>query len=106
MKRHLIILALLAVATPANAAVKTYFTPQQEGTRLWACLADQTTCGKAVADAFCQAQGFSESILFAREAVSEARLLGGETLCSGAQCEAFTRIKCFTAGEQAATITP
>jgi hypothetical protein len=97
-------MALLASAAPANAAVKNYFTPQQNGARLSACLADNTTCGKAVADAFCKAEGFAESILFAREPVSEAKLLGDEALCSGAQCEAFTRIKCFSAGDQTTSL--
>jgi hypothetical protein len=104
MTRIFIIATVLLTATPSFAAVKTYFAPQHDGTRLSSCLADNNTCGKAVADAFCQREGFSESILFAREAVSEARLLDGETLCSGSACEAFTRIKCYSSGEQTTTL--
>jgi hypothetical protein len=104
MKTAIAILALMATTMPSNAAVRNYFTPQQDGMRLSSCLADNLTCGKAVADAFCKAEGFSESILFAREFVSEARLLGEEALCSGGQCEAFTRIKCFVAGEQSTSL--
>jgi hypothetical protein len=104
MKKTILILALLSIAAPANAAVRNYFTPQHDGMRLSSCLADNTTCGKAVADAFCKAEGFAESILFAREPVSEARMLGEEAQCSGAQCEAFTRIKCFSAGDQTTSL--
>lgn len=104
MQKTILILALLTIASPANAAVRSYFTPQQNGVRLSSCLADNTTCGKPVADAFCKAEGFSESILFAREPVSEAKLLGDEALCSGEQCEAFTRIKCFSADGQSTSL--
>jgi hypothetical protein len=104
MKTTIAILALLATTMPSNAAVRNYFTPQQDGMRLSSCLADNMTCGKAVADQFCKAEGFSESILFAREPVSEARLLGEEALCSSGQCEAFTRIKCFSAGDQSTSL--
>ena len=103
MFKYFAIITLLLAATPAQAAVKTYFSPQHDGARLSSCLADNNTCGKAVADAFCKKEGFAESILFAREPVSEARLMDGEALCTGAQCEAFTRIKCYTAAEQSAT---
>jgi hypothetical protein len=104
MKKTILILVLLATTAPANAAVRNYFTPQQDGMRLSSCLAGNMTCGKAVADAFCKAEGYSESILFAREPVSEARLLGDEALCSGGNCEAFTRIKCFSAGDQSTSL--
>jgi hypothetical protein len=76
MKTTIAMLALLATTMPSNAATRNYFTPQQDGMRLSSCLADNMTCGKAVADAFCKAEGFSESILFAREPVSEARMFG------------------------------
>jgi hypothetical protein len=104
MKTTIAMLALLATTMPSNAATRNYFTPQQDGMRLSSCLADNMTCGKAVADAFCKAEGFSESILFAREPVSEARMFGDEALCSGAPGEAFTRIKCFTDGEQSTSL--
>lgn len=104
MKKTILVLALLATAAPAHAAVKNYFTPQQNGVRLSSCLADNMTCGKAVADAFCRGEGYAESILFSREAVNEAKLLGEEALCSGAQCEAFTRIKCFSSDGQSTSL--
>lgn len=97
MKLPFVALMLLAVAVPAEANVRNYFTPQQNGVRLSSCFSDKGICGKAVADAFCRTMGFGESILFAREPVDEARPLDKEVLCSGTQCEAFTRIKCFSA---------
>ncbi len=100
MTKTILAIVLLCLATPSHAAVKNFFTPQFQGGRLSSCLADNSTCGKPVADAFCKAEGFSESILFAREPISEAKLLDGEALCTGGSCEAFTRIKCFSGGEQ------
>jgi hypothetical protein len=104
MIKAVLILVLLATSSSANAAVRNYFTPRQDGVRLSSCLADNLTCGKSVADAFCKGEGFAESILFAREPVSEAMLLGEKALCGGAQCEAFTRIKCFSAGAPEASL--
>ena len=86
--------ALLA-ASSAHATTRSFFTPMAEGQRVGACLSDGTTCGKAVADQFCQKEGFAESILFARESALTARLLDSGGLCEGESCQAFKRIKCY-----------
>lgn len=85
----------LAMSPAAEASTRSFSFPAPGGVRLSACLNNGATCGKPVADAFCQQQGYSESILFAREAVSSARPLDGESLCEGASCQAFSRIKCY-----------
>jgi hypothetical protein len=90
----LIILGLLAMPQ-AHASTRSYFTPMADGQRVGACLSDGATCGKVVADQFCQREGFAESILFSREAVASAWQMDSGKLCEGPLCQAFTRIKCF-----------
>jgi hypothetical protein len=89
-------------ANTADAATRSYFTPMDEGQRIGACLSDGISCGKVAADAFCKSQGFSESILFAREPVMTARSIDTGQLCAGETCQAFKRVKCFQSQEQAA----
>ena len=96
MFRIAIFVAGLLLASDAEAAVRSYFSPEQDGVRLGSCLADGLSCGKIAADAFCQKQGFTESILFAREIVTMSRPVDKGGSCETGQCEAFRRIKCFS----------
>ncbi len=94
--RIVVLAAFLVLGTiEANASTRSYFSPKANGVVIGACLADGTSCGKIAADAFCKKQGFAESILFAREAVTTARILDSGLMCEGASCEAFKRIKCY-----------
>jgi hypothetical protein len=90
-----IALCLLLSTAAAEASTRSYFAPKAESQPISACLADGQTCGKQAADAFCQQEGFKESILFAREAVTKARILDSGNFCEGPKCEAFKRIKCY-----------
>ncbi|MGQ0485970.1 MAG: hypothetical protein ACT4SY_11545 [Hyphomicrobiales bacterium] len=102
MTRYLAFALFLLAASPVEAAVRNYFAPELDGTRLDACLTAMTACGKPAADAFCKAQGFTEALIFQREAgVSTKRLDSGET-CEGGNCIAFKQIKCFSPGDTAA----
>ena len=101
MKSLVTILALL-LATSAHATTRSYSFSEPEH-RIGTCLADGTSCGKLAADAFCKKQGFTESILFAREKTLSARILDSGTLCEGDSCEAFKRIKCYQPIEETAT---
>ena len=105
MKPIAFALFTLLATTSAEAATRSYFTPMTEGQRVGACLADGTTCGKAVADQFCQREGFAESILFAREAAASVRILDSGSMCEGESCQAFKRIKCYQPLEQANAAT-
>ena len=88
-------LIVLTMALPAQAAeVRNYFTPERDGQRIAACLSDGS-CGKPAADAFCQAEGFDEAMLFQRERSNSARLIDSEKVCDG-DCTAFRQVKCFT----------
>jgi hypothetical protein len=95
MRIPLLALVLLLVATGAEASTRSYFSPKANGIVIGACLADGKSCGKVAADAFCRQEGFTESILFAREAVTTARILDSGAMCEGGSCEAFKRIKCY-----------
>lgn len=95
MRIPLLVFALLLTATAAEASTRSYFSPKANGVVIGACLADGTSCGKLAADAFCKKEGFAESILFAREPVTTARILDSGAMCEGAACEAFKRIKCY-----------
>ena len=67
MRAMLATLALLTLIAPAQASeVRNYFTPQRDGHRINACLATGA-CGKPAADAFCQAEGYDQAMLFQRE---------------------------------------
>lgn len=95
MRISAIAICLLLSSATAEASTRSFFSPKAESQPISACLADGQTCGKQAADAFCQKQGFKESILFARESVATARILDSGGLCKGAQCQAFKRIKCY-----------
>ena len=103
MRIPMLTLALLLTATAAEASTRSYFSPKADGVVIGACLADGTSCGKMAADAFCKKEGFAESILFAREPVTTARILDSGMMCEGASCEAFKRIKCYQPKEEASS---
>jgi hypothetical protein len=89
-------LGLLLLANSAGeASVRNFFSPAVQGERLDACLSGRKDCGKPAADAFCVKEGFTESILFQREAASSTRQLGSEAMCEGEMCMSFRRIKCI-----------
>lgn len=96
MRTLLAALMLLSFAVPhAQAAeVRNYFSPQRDGERIAACLSDGA-CGKAAADAFCQAEGYDEAMLFQRERSTSARLIDSDRVCDG-DCTSFRQVKCFT----------
>lgn len=84
-----------ALACPSQATVKNYFSPQVDGTRLAACLADPNSCGKPTADAFCIGEGFTGALVFQREAAATTRQLGSGEICEGENCVSFRQIKCL-----------
>ncbi len=93
---------LLLASTAGEAAVRNFFAPAIQGSRLDTCLSGKADCGKPAADAFCVKEGFTESILFQREAAGATRQLGSDTLCEGESCISFRRIKCIGPAETAA----
>jgi hypothetical protein len=95
MRITLLAFVMLLTVTSAEASTRSYFSPKANGVVIGACLADGTSCGKMAADAFCKKEGFTESILFAREPVTTARILDSGAMCEGVSCEAFKRIKCY-----------
>jgi hypothetical protein len=100
--RIIFLVACLALsAINAEASTRSYSFPKSDGVVIGSCLADGVSCGKTAADAFCRQEGFTESILFAREKVVAARILDSGAMCEGEACEAFKRIKCYLPKEEA-----
>ena len=95
-------LLTLLFASEADAATRSYSFPQTSKTRIGTCLADGTSCGKVAADAFCKKEGFTESILFAREPAASVRILDSDAMCEVQACEAFVKIKCYQPVDAAA----
>jgi hypothetical protein len=104
MRMFFLVAWLALSAIGAEASTRSYSFPKSDGVAIGSCLADGTRCGKAAADAFCKKEGFAESILFAREAVTAARILDSGTMCENGSCEAFKRIKCYQPKEEASTL--
>ena len=96
---------LLLASTGGEASVRNFFAPAVDGSRIDNCLSGKADCGKPAADAFCVKEGFTESILFQREAASATRQLGSHTMCEGENCVSFRRIKCNGPAETA-ELTP
>ena len=57
---------LVALATfargPAQAAPRTFILDQHEGYGVISCLVDGIPCGKIIANAFCESQGFGQAV--------------------------------------------
>lgn len=96
-------LACLSVGA-TEAAVRNYFAPALDGTRLDACLSNADDCGKPAADAFCKVQGYRESVLFQREPVNGSRRLGSGESCEGSACIGFRQIKCYQPQDNVAAL--
>ena len=79
----------------ANAAARSFSQPMLEGQRIASCLDGTAGCGKQAADAFCQLQGYSESILFQRQLATATISLRADNICQSGTCEAFSQIKCY-----------
>lgn len=92
---------LLLASSAGEASVRNFFAPAVDGSRLDTCLSGQSSCGKPAADAFCVKEGYTEAILFQREAASSTRQLGTDALCEGEICMSFRRIKCIGPAETA-----
>jgi hypothetical protein len=91
--------SLFVHAGAAEANVRSFFSPEIGGQRLSFCLQSSGHCGKPVADAYCQFQGYDEAILFQRDElqVEAAPILvyadTGES-CAADSCLGFRQIKC------------
>ena len=96
------IILLLVAGSPAQATVRNYFAPRQDGMRLDSCLTGASDCGKPAADAFCKARGFESALIFQREAAAHTIRLGSGGFCTGPACASFRQIKCYAAGDMAA----
>ena len=92
--------ALMLHTASADAAVRNFFSPQLEDARVAFCMQSREECGKPVADAWCQVNGFDEAVLFQRAEMPSLATLYTDTgaLCSEDTCVGFHQIKCRTNG--------
>jgi hypothetical protein len=88
---------LMLQSAAADAEVRNFFSPQVAEARVAFCL-QSGECGKPVADAWCQVNGFDEAVLFQRqETRGEAlAILYSDTgaRCSDETCTSYHQIKC------------
>jgi hypothetical protein len=90
--------AMMLHTATADAGVRNFFSPQLQDARVAFCMQSREECGKPVADAWCQVNGFEEAVLFQREEVRGDLLatLYPDTgaLCDDETCTSFHQIKC------------
>lgn len=89
--------ALMLHTATAQAEVRNFFSPQVADAHVAFCM-QSGECGKPVADAWCQGNGFDEAVLFQRQETPGDLLaiLYSDTgaRCSGETCTSFRQIKC------------
>jgi len=94
--------AMMLHSAAAEADVRNFFSPQLADARVAFCMQSSGECGKPVADAWCQVNGFDEAVLFQREEVPGDLLatLYPDTgaRCDDATCTSFHQIKCRSNG--------
>ena len=88
---------MLHTAT-ADADVRNFFSPTLQDARVAFCLQSSGECGKPVADAWCQDNGFDEAVLFQREEIRGNVLAtfypDTGARCADETCLGFRQIKC------------
>lgn len=100
---------ILAVAAGSNQSntramppsfgpdTQVFETPKYQRSLIDKCLYSRgdRQCGKPAADRFCQLKGYRESITYDLiERAGSTYLLGSETSCKGASCDAFRAVAC------------
>jgi hypothetical protein len=90
--------ALTLHTVSADAAVRNFFSPQMQDARVAFCMESSGECGKPVADAWCQVNGFDEAVLFQREEIPGNVLAtiypDTGAHCADETCIGFHQIKC------------
>ena len=66
MNRALLTTAAIVfiVSSQANAATRTFYSPNLHGDRISACIGAGTVCGKPVADQLCNSRGFEQALTY------------------------------------------
>jgi hypothetical protein len=105
----LVLLSFCLATTPrAEAAARAYSNPKLRGQAVDACLADQTTCGKAAADAFCRLQGYRHALSFRMQQdllqISTSVVIDSGRLLRGPEARPFQMVKCWRPNEQPSAV--
>lgn len=91
------LISLCAMANAANQAnyYRTFWNPQYHAKRLDYCLDDKKTCGKAVANRYCQAMGYDKATEFTiAYDVGVTHFFETCVGCKGWNCQSFKKINC------------
>ena len=106
LSSFIIITACLANSLGAQAGVRSYFSPRVLGDKIAFCTADNTTCGKVVADAWCEHNGFTKALIFQRDRTQAiesnvfVRFADTGKVCEAGdknkECLSFKQIKCIS----------
>jgi hypothetical protein len=93
------IILLFVAASAAQATEASFGAPKWKGDRLDWCQSWSTGCGKAAADAFCQATGYQNATAFEQApnigASQRTRLIATGAVCDQDFCDGFKSITCF-----------
>lgn len=91
-----LLISFASSTSVSKAAARAFFGPTLDGQRIAFCLQSDEECGKPVADAWCQSQGFDKALLFERDLTAALHVLHMDTglSCSGEVCTGFRQIKC------------
>lgn len=84
-------------ATQQNTAYKNFWHPTFHGERLDYCIMDGKSCGKPVADRFCQLLGYdysSQNVIAYN--IGLTHYLSSRAACKGWRCHGFMTIRCAT----------
>jgi len=92
--RSALLLALTIIVTNAGAQVRTFQTPRHGGYAVSYCGASDTSCGEAVATAWCRSQGYDRAQEWGARSEPSAVRLDDGAICLSGQCDAFATITC------------
>lgn len=82
---------------PANSQNNVYVikNPKVNGYYLDVCLYWATDCGKPAADAYCQYEGYTESVKFITEKSHPTIVIGSEEICNEYYCGRIKQVNCI-----------
>jgi hypothetical protein len=93
-----VLLALMALVSPAGAETVTFASPIYKGMRLDWCLSSGSGCGRPAALAYCNGRRFEDVASFRTEKADRAartRMMGSDQSCMGGEsCTVFASITC------------
>lgn len=85
-------------AAGADAAARKFFSPDYLGQPVAFCLEGERGCGKPAATVWCQRNGYTRALSYARRSLAdgtELRFVDTGNVCKSGNCLTFSQIKCM-----------